>query len=224
MLKNPKAVSNLKPNATKLIKYGFQKEDERFVYRKDILGGDFTFNVFVSGFDTYLEVIDNFTGEEYALVFVKSTVGAFVGSIREECERIFNDIILKCYEKHIFKTDYAYAVMSYIEKTYGVEAEFLWEETPNNAIFRDTASKKWFVALLTVAREKIGLEGGGNAEILDLKGREEDISAFLNTNKYLPAYHMNKKHWYTVVLDGSVKLEEIFKRIDESFKLVAKKK
>ena len=28
---------------------------------------------------------------------------------------------------------------------------------------------------------------------------------------------MNKKHWYTVILDGSVPFEEICRRIDESY-------
>ncbi len=28
---------------------------------------------------------------------------------------------------------------------------------------------------------------------------------------------MNKKHWYTIRLDGSISLQEIFMRIDESY-------
>ncbi len=35
-----------------------------------------------------------------------------------------------------------------------------------------------------------------------------------------PGYHMNKNHWNTVVLDGSVHVKEIFKWIDESYNLV----
>lgn len=38
----------------------------------------------------------------------------------------------------------------------------------------------------------------------------------------LPGYHMNKKHWNTVVLDGSLPNGEIERMIDNSYRLVVK--
>jgi predicted DNA-binding protein (MmcQ/YjbR family) len=38
-----------------------------------------------------------------------------------------------------------------------------------------------------------------------------------------PGYHMNKKHWNTVYIDGSIPDNEIFKWIDHSYELVADK-
>lgn len=38
----------------------------------------------------------------------------------------------------------------------------------------------------------------------------------------IPGYHMNKEHWNTVILDGTVPEEEIKKMIDESYRLVVK--
>lgn len=37
-----------------------------------------------------------------------------------------------------------------------------------------------------------------------------------------PGYHMNKKHWNTITLDGSLPDEEILTMIDDSYDLVAK--
>jgi len=37
-----------------------------------------------------------------------------------------------------------------------------------------------------------------------------------------PGYHMNKKHWNTITIDGSVSDEIIEQWIDESYSLVAK--
>ena len=37
----------------------------------------------------------------------------------------------------------------------------------------------------------------------------------------LPAYHMNKRHWISVVLDGSMSDDEILSLIDDSFQLTA---
>jgi predicted DNA-binding protein (MmcQ/YjbR family) len=39
-----------------------------------------------------------------------------------------------------------------------------------------------------------------------------------------PGYHMNKKHWNTVLLDGSVPDKEVFSWIDHSFNLIAGKR
>ena len=39
----------------------------------------------------------------------------------------------------------------------------------------------------------------------------------------IPGYHMNKAHWNTVMLDGSIPAGEIERMIDNSYSLVAKK-
>jgi predicted DNA-binding protein (MmcQ/YjbR family) len=39
-------------------------------------------------------------------------------------------------------------------------------------------------------------------------------------NSVSPGYHMNKKHWNTVLLDGSVPDMDIFSWIDHSYSLV----
>ena len=36
----------------------------------------------------------------------------------------------------------------------------------------------------------------------------------------LPGYHMNKRHWNTVVLDGSLADEEVLGMINDSYRLV----
>jgi predicted DNA-binding protein (MmcQ/YjbR family) len=37
----------------------------------------------------------------------------------------------------------------------------------------------------------------------------------------LPGYHMNKKHWNTIVVDGSVSTRQLKEWIDHSYELVA---
>ena len=39
----------------------------------------------------------------------------------------------------------------------------------------------------------------------------------------IPGYHMNKEHWNTVILDGSIPKEEIEIMIDKSYELVVRK-
>ena len=63
----------------------------------------------------------------------------------------------------------------------------------------------------------------GAVEIIDLRIKPEDVEALLDGKKYFPGYHMNKRHWYTICLDGSVPIEEIFCRVDESFALAGQR-
>jgi predicted DNA-binding protein (MmcQ/YjbR family) len=39
-----------------------------------------------------------------------------------------------------------------------------------------------------------------------------------------PGYHMNKKHWNTILLDGTVPDKEVFSWVDHSYELVAGKR
>jgi predicted DNA-binding protein (MmcQ/YjbR family) len=40
----------------------------------------------------------------------------------------------------------------------------------------------------------------------------------------LPGYHMNKKHWNTIIVDGSVSSKQLKEWIDWSYELVSAKK
>ena len=40
----------------------------------------------------------------------------------------------------------------------------------------------------------------------------------------IPGYHMNKKHWNTIYIDGSVPDKEVLSWVDHSYDLVLKKK
>jgi predicted DNA-binding protein (MmcQ/YjbR family) len=40
----------------------------------------------------------------------------------------------------------------------------------------------------------------------------------------IPGYHMNKKHWNTVIIDGSLSVKQVKQFIDQSYDLVKPKK
>ena len=50
-------------------------------------------------------------------------------------------------------------ITRYIQETYGTQAEYLWADSPGHAIFRHSASKKWYAAMMRVLPEKLGLTG-----------------------------------------------------------------
>ena len=74
------------------------------------------------------------------------------------------------------------------------------------------------------AARRIGIENDGEIEIINLHGIPEDITADVGKNGIYPGWHMNKKHWYTVVPDGALPLDELCRRVDESYRLAGKRK
>ena len=53
---------------------------------------------------------------------------------------------------------------------------------------------------------------------------DPDEAQFLRTmfDAVLPGYHMNKRHWNTVLLDGSIPRGEVERMVDRSYGLVVK--
>ena len=55
---------------------------------------------------------------------------------------------------------------------------------------------------------------------LDLRERYEDITPGWHMNKITGAYHMNKTHWNTVMLNGRLSRALICEMVDDSYNLV----
>ncbi len=219
MWDNPKLFLNKKPVVSKLAEYGFVEKNRIYSLSKDIMGGTFVLKIQVSKDNsTHFCVIDKESGEEYTLIFNSDAVGSFVGEIRDECERALADIVKKCYENDVFKSNTAKAAIDYIRQKYSAKAEFLWAETPNCAIFRKNATGKWFAVIMTIGKRKLGIDEDGFIEVMNLKDAPESILRIVDKKSYFPAYHMNKKHWYTLLLDGSIPKDELFTCIDNSYR------
>lgn len=119
----------------------------------------------------------------------------------------------------IFKSDAAIKAIHYIKEKYDVEPAFLWEKFPETAAFRHWKNLKWFGVMMTVQKKKLGIDAEGKVEALVIKCDPILIGTLINGRGYLPAYHMNKEHWITVLLDGSVPENEIYDLIDLSYSL-----
>lgn len=112
---------------------------------------------------------------------------------------------------------------AYISENYNAEAEHPWLEYPNFAVFRHENNRKWFALIMDVPREKLGLAGGDTLDVVNLKCDPIEIGSFREQAGIFPAYHMNKNHWLTVALDGSVSDETLTLLLDISFELTARK-
>ena len=211
-----------KQNPEKLQDYGFLDLDGKMSYEAKILNGTFLLKVSVSksgNVETDLIEIEN--GEPYIL-YKTNAAGTYVGEVRAAIEAVLMDVVEHCYEPVVFKSEQAEMVIRYVRDAYGDELEFLWTKFPDNAVWRRKDNEKWYGAILTVAGHKIGLDTHVMVEIIDLRMDAKKASDVLSRKNYYPGWHMNKKSWYTIVLDGSVPDDELRERITESYELAEK--
>ncbi|BDG68334.1 MmcQ/YjbR family DNA-binding protein [Enterococcus innesii] len=98
-----------------------------------------------------------------------------------------------------------------------VQVDHPFAKFPEYQVLRHRKSGKWFGLLMTVEKQKLGLEGTGMIEILDVKAAPEMVSIINQSRGYLPAYHMNKNHWLTALLDGSVSEKQLQSLLRDSY-------
>ena len=202
-----------------LLKYGFIQEYKKYIYKCKIQDGQFEVEVSISDAGSYAKLIDLENEEEFVLVDLENSTGKFVGQLREDYENIIDDIFVKCTSKEVFKGSQAKEVISYITEKYGDELEFLWEKFDDNAIWRNKQNSKWYALLLTISESKLGLNSDKVIEAIDLRYQKDKIENIVDGSKIFPGYHMNKKSWITIKLDGTVSTQEIFNLIDNSYHL-----
>ena len=111
------------------------------------------------------------------------------------------------------------AVLAYAREQYDAEERHLWAKYPLYAVLRHGETGKWFGLVADVPREKLGLPGEGIADVLVVKANPVLVPALIERSGHLPAYHMNKRNWVSVLLDGTVPEEDALALLDESWRL-----
>ncbi len=116
-------------------------------------------------------------------------------------------------------------VIDYIKKKYGASPEYLWKRYPDYAVFRHEDNNKWFALTASVPGLKLGLSGENPIDVINLKIDDVFLRDMLIREAgIMPAYHMNKLHWVTVLLDGTVSGQRIYDLIETSFMATASAK
>ncbi|MCM1266961.1 MAG: MmcQ/YjbR family DNA-binding protein [Bacteroidales bacterium] len=117
------------------------------------------------------------------------------------------------------------SIIAYIKKKYRVQPETPWRKNPENIVFRHADNNKWFALFMDVHRDKLGMSGTDYVTVINLKVNDmffRDI--LIQEEGIMPAYHMNKQHWITVLLDGTVQPERVYDLLDMSYMATASAK
>ena len=213
-------IKNKKINFKKLKEFGFELIDNSYYYHTSLLKNPFKMSVKINiNNSIFTEIIDTETNEPYVLHLLEIKRSGYSEKIYKAYSEILEKIKKVCFEDEIFKANYTKEIVAYVKNKYGDELEFLWEKSPKNAVVRRKSSNKWYAVILTIPKRKIGLESDEVIEVINLHNIPKEIEKLIDYKRYFPAYHMNKKHWCTICLDGTIELKEIYKKIDISYEL-----
>ena len=201
------------PDFAKLVKFGFVKNGSKYSFSGKFLNGDFTADVVVtSGGDVSASVFDVQAGERYLPLRAKSRQSAFVNEVRESYRAFLRKIKNACFVPQPFLTDQANRIAREAEKLFGDKIDFPFSTAPDYGVFRNPENRKWYGIIMNIPKSKI--ENSGRAaslsaddaivEIINVKIDPEKSIELKKRRGFYDAYHMSKKNWITIALDGSV--------------------
>lgn len=110
-----------------------------------------------------------------------------------------------------------------LENFGGVIQDWPWEDTPEYTVFRHADNRKWFALIAKVKYQTLGLDKAGEVDFINLKCDPDLIEDLTKGPGVLPAYHMNKRHWITIPLDGSCPDDSLKNLISLSYSLTQHK-
>ena len=116
-------------------------------------------------------------------------------------------------------------IFEYVKSKYGVEPDYPFPTAPDYPVLRHKDNRKWFALLMDVPRNRLGLSGEERVNIINVKLADPLFVSLLRQQPgYFRGYHIGGGNWITILLDGTVPVDDIFPLIDESFAVTAPKR
>lgn len=201
--------------------YGFTHDSTGWHYSETFLEDEFRADITVSDEgEVSGAVIDLDLEEEYLPLRVPRETGAFVGQVREEYAALLGDIADNCFYVLPFLGPQANRIARKVLDRWGESVDHPFSKYPTFGAFRNADTQKWYGLVMDIPRSKLtgtGSEGKDDIiEIVNVKVSPQRLDDFLNEPGIYPAYHMNKKSWVSVILDGTVPDERILGMLEVS--------
>ena len=90
--------------------------------------------------------------------------------------------------------------LEYCQNTYGTAADYPFDEDLETAVLRHGDNRKWYAIVMRVSRRRFGIARDEMIDAVNLKLPTELFGSFGAADGIYPAYHMNKRHWVSVLL------------------------
>ena len=82
--------------------------------------------------------------------------------------------------------------------------------------------KTQYALFMTIPYKSLGLAKAGKVDVLNIKLPPAKVTQLVDRQHFYPAYHMNKKHWLTVMLKKDADIALVQELLAESYRLVEK--
>lgn len=83
-------------------------------------------------------------------------------------------------------------IFKYVKKKYGVVPDYPLPTAQSFPVFRHADNRKWFAIIMDVPREKLGLDGIGHIDIINVKMGDPLLAEMLSQQTgYFHGYHMS---------------------------------
>lgn len=135
-----------------------------------------------------------------------------------ETENLVRDVVENCF----FDSDVRSRLLSYVKERYGTEQENLRVIYKDYCTLREHGTKKWYGLFMRIPWTSLHVERKGMTEVLNVKADPEEIQRLIDHDRYFPAYHMDKVHWISILLDKETDMDAAKRMLDESYALVEK--
>lgn len=74
-------------------------------------------------------------------------------------------------------------IFRFARKAFGVEPDYPFAKYPHYAVLRHADSGKWFGLVMDVDRQRLGLDGEGSIDVIDLKCDPRKVEALRATGE-----------------------------------------
>lgn len=203
-------------NQSMALKYGFKKENNHYLLQKEIGIGGFLakFEIWDKQFKvTILEKPDII---KYLPFEIYNASGEFVSKIRFEVDLLIDEIVDLCFDSISVRKE----LIRYVMAEFGTVPEKPWDNYDSYCTLKTNLSKKWYGVFMIIPGSYLGIKKNENVDVLNIKLEPDEVKKLIDNKQYFPAYHMNKKHWITILLNRNTDLNIIKELISKSFYLV----
>ena len=205
-MKYPEITRNYILNNQALIDFGFHNNQLQVE-----LFDDFYAIYQVSDQNFEVNIYEHFDDELFMPFNIISATGQVVASLREKIEALNQQIIDHCFQAFDFKQAYQDQLMF----------PFKDEEI---SVLVTSENKKWYALFMKIDYNKLNPQHFGKIEIVNVKVDPTQREALIDYDHIYPAYHMNKKHWITLVLEKDMNIQQAKQLLQDSYQLVIHKK
>lgn len=205
-------------DTNKLAAYGFQPDGNKLMFTKDLTEENFRiFIVYDGSFSG--RIIDLSTEDEY-VNYRREDASGFSAAIKDKYTDLLLDIREHCCVNQYYKSEQAKRIIAHIHAVYGDTPEFLWKAYPTFAAIRKKSNRKWYAVFGSVSQDKLDKNASASQKVEIINVKAGDVTALSEKKSYYPGYHMNKKHWVSILLDDSIADTEIHQMIADSYQNV----